>query len=230
MKPPAPVIMQLSLDTSWEAMFLCDLGHEEIYDVFRFAKNLTVLEQAASLICLIIIIVIVVWLRTPNLFPNNVITERKPNVGDLKRGTPGRGGVRYFEPHVLQRPTLRTLLQPSYLSFTVFYIELLCFLLHHQYTHFYSYTPSACRMSSSPPHTLSFSDLKRHNTNSDCWIAVHSKIYDITNYIDSHPGGSSSLFHPKQPQNDVTYPSKSYSGMLEATPQQPTMKSMLQAL
>ncbi|KAF6235779.1 hypothetical protein HO173_005974 [Letharia columbiana] len=46
-------------------------------------------------------------------------------------------------------------------------------------------------MSSNPSHTLSFHDLKRHNNDRDCWIAVHSKIYDITNYLDSHPGGSS---------------------------------------
>ena len=49
-------------------------------------------------------------------------------------------------------------------------------------------------MSSHPPLTLSFHDLKQHSNDRDCWIAVHSKIYDITDYLDSHPGGSSSLF------------------------------------
>ncbi|KAL9137555.1 MAG: hypothetical protein Q9175_001241 [Cornicularia normoerica] len=46
-------------------------------------------------------------------------------------------------------------------------------------------------MSFDPSDTLSFNDLKRHNNDRDCWIAVHSKIYDITNYLYSHPGGSS---------------------------------------
>ena len=124
--------------------------------------------------------------------------------------------------------TYEPFLEFSHLLFTIFYKDLLC-SLHHHYARFHSYTLCAYRMSSSPPHTLSFSDLKRHNNNSDCWIAVHSKIYDITNYLDSHPGGSSSLFLPKQPRKELTYPSKSYSDMLEATPQQPTMKSMLQA-
>lgn len=46
-------------------------------------------------------------------------------------------------------------------------------------------------MSSDKPQTLSFYDLKQHSNDRDCWIAVHSKIYDITDYLDSHPGGSS---------------------------------------
>ena len=32
-------------------------------------------------------------------------------------------------------------------------------------------------------------ELKRHNSKTECWIAVHSKVYDITNYLQLHPGG-----------------------------------------
>lgn len=38
--------------------------------------------------------------------------------------------------------------------------------------------------------TLSFDDLQKHNSNTDCWLAVHSKIYDVTDFLDEHPGGS----------------------------------------
>lgn len=48
-------------------------------------------------------------------------------------------------------------------------------------------------MSSELPKALGFHDLTQHNNERDCWIAVHSKIYDITDYLDSHPGGPSSL-------------------------------------
>ena len=47
-------------------------------------------------------------------------------------------------------------------------------------------------MSSNPP-TLSFKDLRKHAKDDDCWIAVHSKIYDVTNFLDSHPGGRGSM-------------------------------------
>lgn len=36
---------------------------------------------------------------------------------------------------------------------------------------------------------VSLDDLKQHNTASDCWIAVHSKVWDITQFINEHPGG-----------------------------------------
>ena len=49
-------------------------------------------------------------------------------------------------------------------------------------------------MPEQPVPTLSFDDLKGHNDNDDCWIAVHSKVYDVTNFLDAHPGGSSSSF------------------------------------
>lgn len=61
-------------------------------------------------------------------------------------------------------------------------------------------------MSSKHPHTLSFHDLKRHNNDRDCWIAVHSKVYDITNYLDSHPGGSASLSLLKQLEKVFAHP------------------------
>ena len=32
-----------------------------------------------------------------------------------------------------------------------------------------------------------------HNNSTDCWIIIKSKVYDITSYLDKHPGGSSLL-------------------------------------
>lgn len=45
---------------------------------------------------------------------------------------------------------------------------------------------------STEPRTLSFKDLEKHSSSDDCWIAVHSKIYDVTDFLDLHPGGSGS--------------------------------------
>ncbi|KAK1569625.1 cytochrome b2 [Colletotrichum navitas] len=41
--------------------------------------------------------------------------------------------------------------------------------------------------------TISLTDLGKHNKETDCWIAVHSKVWDITNFINEHPGGPSAL-------------------------------------
>ncbi|SCN78533.1 probable CYB2-lactate dehydrogenase cytochrome b2 [Fusarium fujikuroi] len=42
---------------------------------------------------------------------------------------------------------------------------------------------------------VSLNDLKQHNTASDCWIAVHSKVWDITHFINEHPGGPEVLLN-----------------------------------
>ncbi|KAF4976270.1 hypothetical protein FZEAL_7038 [Fusarium zealandicum] len=37
---------------------------------------------------------------------------------------------------------------------------------------------------------ISLSQLGQHNTKSDCWIAVHSRVWNVTEFLDEHPGGS----------------------------------------
>lgn len=32
-------------------------------------------------------------------------------------------------------------------------------------------------------------DLKEHTTEDDCWIAINNKVYDVTHFLDEHPGG-----------------------------------------
>jgi cytochrome b involved in lipid metabolism len=40
---------------------------------------------------------------------------------------------------------------------------------------------------------ISFIELKKHNTQDDCWIVVRGKIYDVTCYLKFHPGGIDKL-------------------------------------
>ena len=36
-------------------------------------------------------------------------------------------------------------------------------------------------------------EVANHNKEDDCWIIVDGKVYDVTDYIDEHPGGLSIL-------------------------------------
>ena len=36
---------------------------------------------------------------------------------------------------------------------------------------------------------ITLSDLSKHNDKTDCWIAVHNQVWDITDFISEHPGG-----------------------------------------
>lgn len=37
--------------------------------------------------------------------------------------------------------------------------------------------------------TFTMTEVKKHNNKNDCWLVIDGKVYDVTNYIDSHPGG-----------------------------------------
>ena len=36
---------------------------------------------------------------------------------------------------------------------------------------------------------VSIEELSKHNTDRDCWIIVHKKVYDVTTFLQEHPGG-----------------------------------------
>lgn len=36
---------------------------------------------------------------------------------------------------------------------------------------------------------LSAEDLAKHTEESDCWLAIHGKVYNVSDYLVDHPGG-----------------------------------------
>lgn len=41
--------------------------------------------------------------------------------------------------------------------------------------------------------TYSLAQVKEHNKPDDVWFVVHNKVYDVTKYLEEHPGGSAIL-------------------------------------
>ncbi|XP_042040789.1 cytochrome b5-like [Salvia splendens] len=42
---------------------------------------------------------------------------------------------------------------------------------------------------------LSFEEVSKHNTTGDCWVVIHGKVYDVTRFLDEHPGGDEVLLN-----------------------------------
>lgn len=40
---------------------------------------------------------------------------------------------------------------------------------------------------------LSQEEIGRHNTENDCWIVINNDVYDVTNYMNTHPGGTGQI-------------------------------------
>lgn len=40
------------------------------------------------------------------------------------------------------------------------------------------------------PAKLTGQDVAKHNSKDSCWVIVHGKAYDVTEFLPEHPGGS----------------------------------------
>ncbi|PWA54543.1 cytochrome b5, heme-binding site-containing protein [Artemisia annua] len=40
---------------------------------------------------------------------------------------------------------------------------------------------------------FSLSDVSLHNNSKDCWVAINARVYDVTNFLNDHPGGDNVL-------------------------------------
>jgi len=58
------------------------------------------------------------------------------------------------------------------------------------------------------------SEVAEHNTGEDMWMAVHNKVYDVTAFIDEHPGGMEVLV--ENAGQDATYTFEDVGHSLDA--------------
>lgn len=40
---------------------------------------------------------------------------------------------------------------------------------------------------------VSLEEVNKHNTRNDVWVVVNGKVYDVTKFLDEHPGGEEVL-------------------------------------
>ena len=37
------------------------------------------------------------------------------------------------------------------------------------------------------------SEVSKHNSKESCWVIISGQVYDVTEYLDDHPGGSKAI-------------------------------------
>ena len=49
------------------------------------------------------------------------------------------------------------------------------------------------RLVKNKPGTMSPYEISKHNKRNDCYLVINNKVYDVTSYIDYHPGGAETI-------------------------------------
>ncbi|KAF2112231.1 FMN-dependent dehydrogenase-domain-containing protein [Lophiotrema nucula] len=65
--------------------------------------------------------------------------------------------------------------------------------------------------------SLSFDDLKAHNRAEDCWVAIGEKVWDVTEFLNLHPGGPDVILRYAGQDATQAYEEIHAPGMLEET-------------
>ena len=39
------------------------------------------------------------------------------------------------------------------------------------------------------PKTITLAEVAEHKERNSCWVVIHNKVYDVTKFLDEHPGG-----------------------------------------
>ncbi|KAL8161442.1 hypothetical protein V2J09_012931 [Rumex salicifolius] len=44
------------------------------------------------------------------------------------------------------------------------------------------------------PKIYTLEEASKHNTRDDCWVVINGKVYDVTKFLNKHPGGADVFF------------------------------------
>ncbi len=66
-----------------------------------------------------------------------------------------------------------------------------------------------------PLKDVPMSELAKHNTEDDCWVAIFGKVYDLTSFAEEHPAGAESIYILGGQDGTEAFQSVHNAGMME---------------
>ncbi|CAK1602903.1 unnamed protein product [Parnassius mnemosyne] len=60
---------------------------------------------------------------------------------------------------------------------------------------------------------LSLAEVSQHDTPRDCWVVIYDRVYDITTFLDEHPGGADIMLEYAGRDASTAYRSSGHSKM-----------------
>lgn len=68
-----------------------------------------------------------------------------------------------------------------------------------------------------PQVLVSHDEVKKHKSTDDCWVILHSKVYDVTSFVKEHPGGAGGMCSNGMLGESLLMPEKSSCDMQAGT-------------
>lgn len=66
-------------------------------------------------------------------------------------------------------------------------------------------------------------EVAQHNKDGDCWLVIDGNVYDVSNFMNDHPGGGSLLLNASGPGQDASEPFEDAEHSKSAKNQMKTM-------
>lgn len=64
---------------------------------------------------------------------------------------------------------------------------------------------------------LKWDEIEEHASRESCWVVIKGKAYDVTDFLDSHPGGAKSILRYAGKDGTEEYETLHPAGTIEKT-------------
>lgn len=76
---------------------------------------------------------------------------------------------------------------------------------------------------------IPLTELNKHSSHDDCWIVIHSKVYDVSRFLAEHPGSQSIILKYAGKDATAAYDEVHAPGIAEESLPEESLKGLVEA-